>query len=164
MRKIVIIGGILVVLITAASTTLLWTRGQGNGKCEEKGPRGVKVDPSGDVPTEVVSGPPKGQDDCPLIGSTVANSDGSFTSDGRRMSDLAGLQIALAKYLQQYGRYPTTLSAIDSNFLSSSNGKTDLPRDPETGALYPYTPTSDRQSYKLSATLSSGKVFSVDPD
>lgn len=92
-----------------------------------------------------------------LLASVVLASTGTARAkgrDARRISDVKQIQLALALYYDANSEYPTSLSTLAPNYIST------LPTDPSTNSNYSYaalqgsaTAQSTCGSYHLGASL-----------
>jgi hypothetical protein len=79
--------------------------------------------------------------------------------DTNRQTDVTELQNALNAYYEENHQYPTALSQLVPDFLST------IPNDPRTGTNYPYHAIDNRGNYMLcvSYELQQQQCFSVKP-
>lgn len=86
-----------------------------------------------------------------------------FTPDAQRIIDITTLRIGLEKYQYSKGSYPESLQDILPEFAPMYGGKPldFIPTDPDTRRSYDYNVSTDNMSYQLSATLSSGKKYTI---
>jgi hypothetical protein len=87
------------------------------------------------------------------LDSGPLDASGTITVDGQRVLDVLAVQGALIRYHAARAAYPQTLDELVPQVMGT------VPRDPVTGQPYPYLRTPDGQDYKLSATLSNGRIF-----
>lgn len=86
-----------------------------------------------------------------------------FAPDAQRILEIASLQVSLERYRIAKGAYPQALVDLFPAFAPKVNGSplTGPPLDPVTQQPYSYQLSADGQDYQLSATLDSGKQYSV---
>lgn len=98
----------------------------------------------------------------PVAASTPAyDPNKGFSDDAQRVLDLANLQVGLERYRVARSRYPATLAELFPEFAPEEDGRRPNapPVDPATRQPYQYAPSSDGRTYQLSATLSTGEVY-----
>ena len=78
-----------------------------------------------------------------------------FSIDQQRKNDVVIINSALKSYFVTNKKPPQSLDELVPGSLPQ------LPTDPETKGNYSYTPTENPDGWKVSATLSDGKVFEV---
>lgn len=89
-------------------------------------------------------------------GTTTDESDMDAAYDSKRKADLSMIRAALEIYRTENETYPSALSDLQGEYLST------IPQDPDTNSVYTYTRLGSN-SYTLSATLSDGSTYAVGP-
>lgn len=88
--------------------------------------------------------------------------------DAKRKNDLATLQIILARYYNDNGRYPSLAAKGDYRMRGFDGNPVDwgiiwqpymqyIPKDPNPKKTYVYIPNASGQAYRLYASLDRGK-------
>ena len=78
-------------------------------------------------------------------------------NDQTRKLDLANLEKGLGKYFTQNKKYPEKLEELTADYLIV------IPLDPISKEPYRYVPGKDLDNYVLSAKLSNGSEYTVNP-
>lgn len=88
-----------------------------------------------------------------------------LSPDAQRIIDIAMLQTFLERYRVAQRRYPPSLADLFPLYADDETGKplAAQPTDPVTHSPYSYRPSPDGATYRVSATLSSGKEYTGIP-
>ena len=70
------------------------------------------------------------------------------TRDSRRMADLEKIRISLEAFRQIGSSYPSSLNNLVGSSLLQI-----VPKDPKTGAIYPYVPAGAGYTYQVGASM-----------
>jgi general secretion pathway protein G len=87
------------------------------------------------------------------------NSARERSRDAKRVADFRNLQTALELYFDDYTRYPTALTGLETTYISAA------PKDPVSDVIYTYTlDASDNLDYVLSQALENPNHSALDND
>jgi len=166
--------GIAVVLLIAIPTLIVFGRSSSASPTPAaqatpsipsgSGPRSIKIVPENVTVTPIVITAVPTSANANLFTNPNAPAyvpGRGFTPDAQRVLDIVSLQTSLASYLTANKHYPPMLGDLFPAF-APHEGSTVLsapPADPVTHQPYDYQVSADALSYKLSATLDSGKQY-----
>jgi hypothetical protein len=180
-QPLVLVGrGILLLLVLIAGGTFYLGRSRGQPGPSNSAafpptptpipvvkPQPIRLQPQGATPVVVTAAPtpPNWAKELFANPTEPAYIPGKgFTPDAQRIVDLSALQLSIEQYRKANGRFPPTLADLFPSFAPADVNGQPLaapPVDPVTRQPYTYLVASDGSNYQLSATLESGRQYTL---